>query len=159
MCFSHGLANPLVRLKPSGCSPPSCLLCATLLDDHSSKQKYGVYQETIVLHLTASRTPLPSSLTSEYFFLAYFFLKHENDEKQCLFSAQNNSFESFTDKNHCFWSNTSSLFPAHSDTDGSQSAECGELRHFVSFFLPSPHEAITAKGANHFWVVMYCQSV
>lgn len=68
MCFSHGLANPLVRLKPSGCSPPSCLLCATLLDDHSSKQKYGVYQETIVLHLTASRTPLPSSLTSEYFF-------------------------------------------------------------------------------------------
>lgn len=113
MCFSHGLANPLVRLKPSGCSPPSCLLCATLLDDHSSKQKYGVYQETIVLHLTASRTPLPSSLTSEYFFLAYFFLKHENDEKQCLFSAQNNSFESFTDKNHCFWSNTSSLFPAH----------------------------------------------
>lgn len=44
-------------------------------------------------------------------------------------------------------------------TDGSQSAECGELRHFVSFFLPSPHEAITAEGANHFWVVMYCQSV
>lgn len=62
-------------------------------------------------------------------------------------------------KNHCFWSNTSSLFPAHSDTDGSQSAECGELRHFVSFFLPSSHEAITAEGANHFWVVMYCQSV
>lgn len=30
---------------------------------------------------------------------------------------------------------------------------------FVSFFLPSPHEAITAEGANHFWVVMYCQSV